>query len=119
MSEVRVVGLLRDLFFRSKIDAVAHSLGAEVVYASTLEIARNRCSELTPSLIFVDLSDANFPPLQTAADLRSAAPDAKLVGFASHVDLNPLAAAREAGFAHTLSRQEFTASLPELLKPRH
>ena len=45
-----------------------------------------------------------------------AAPAARVIGFASHVDLKPLKAAREAGFDLTLSRSEFTARLPELLK---
>jgi hypothetical protein len=40
-----------------------------------------------------------------------------MVGFASHIDLKPLRAAREAGFELTLSRSEFTAQLPDLLKP--
>jgi hypothetical protein len=31
--------------------------------------------------------------------------------------LKPLRAAREAGFELTLSRSEFTAQLPDLLKP--
>jgi hypothetical protein len=44
------------------------------------------------------------------------APAARVIGFASHVDLKPLKAAREAGYELTLSRSEFTARLPELLK---
>ncbi len=48
--------------------------------------------------------------------IRAAAPDARVIGFASHVDLKPLKAAREAGYELTLSRSEFTARLPELLK---
>ena len=42
---------------------------------------------------------------------------ARLIGFASHVDLKALTAARNAGFDLTLSRSEFTARLAELLKP--
>jgi hypothetical protein len=48
--------------------------------------------------------------------MRVAAPAARLIGFASHVDLKVLGAAREAGFGLTLSRSEFTQLLPELLK---
>ena len=116
MSDKVALGLIRDLFFRSKIDAVASALGASVAYASSLEAAASRCAELKPDLVFADLSDATFPALETIEKIRAVAPDARLVGFASHVDLKPLRAAREAGFELTLSRSEFTARLPDLLK---
>ncbi len=116
MSGVVALGLVRDLFFRSKIDAVASAVGAEVMYASSLEAGVKRCAEASPRIVFVDLSDATFPALDTVTRIRAAAPDARLIGFASHIDLKPLQAARDAGFALTLSRSEFTARLPELLK---
>jgi len=112
------LGLVRDLFFRSKIDAVASAVGADDAYASDLDAAARRCSELMPSVVFADLSDASFPAVDTAACIRGAAPAARLVGFASHIDLKPLKAARDAGFELTLSRSEFTARLGELLQGR-
>jgi DNA-binding NarL/FixJ family response regulator len=118
MSKSKVaLGLIRDLFFRSKIDAVASALGATIAYASSLDAAALRCAELKPDLVFADLSDSTFPASETIAKIRAVAPDARVVGFASHVDLKPLNAAREAGFELTLSRSEFTARLPDLLKP--
>jgi DNA-binding NarL/FixJ family response regulator len=110
------LGLIRDLFFRSKLDAVAESLDAEILYASDLANASRRAAEKKPSVIFADLSDASFPAAETAAKIREVAPDAKLIGFASHIDMKPLRAAREAGFDQTLSRSEFTARLAEFLK---
>jgi DNA-binding NarL/FixJ family response regulator len=110
------LGLIRDLFFRSKLDAVAESLDAEILYASDLGNAARRAAEKQPSVIFADLSDASFPAADTAAKIREVAPDAKLIGFASHIDMKPLRAAREAGFDQTLSRSEFTARLAEFLK---
>ncbi|HUY39475.1 MAG TPA: hypothetical protein VMV13_11620 [Candidatus Binataceae bacterium] len=110
------LGLVKDLFFRSKLDAVAQSLGVEVLYASTLDAAARHCGSHHPALVFADLSDAEFPAAATVARIRADAPGAKIVGFASHVDLKPLKAAREAGFDLTLSRSEFTARLAELLR---
>jgi len=117
MSNKVALGLIRDLFFRSKIDAVASALGATVSYASSLDAAALRSAELNPDLVFADLSDPTFPALETIEKIRAAAPKARVVGFASHIDLKPLAAGREAGFELTLSRSEFTARLPDLLKP--
>jgi DNA-binding NarL/FixJ family response regulator len=116
MPATKILALVRDLLLRSRIEAVAHTLGAEVIPASTLELARSRAADLAPGVIFADLSDANFPADETARALRAAAPAARLVGFASHVDLKALASARAAGFDLTLSRSEFTAQLPTLIK---
>ncbi|MGH7933473.1 MAG: hypothetical protein ACREQN_09930 [Candidatus Binataceae bacterium] len=116
MSMTKIVALVRDLLLRSRIDAAAEALGIGVAYASTLELARSRCAELKPVTVFADLSDASFPAEKTAIELRAEAPAARLIGFASHVDLKALKSARDAGFAKTLSRSEFTAQLPDLLK---
>ena len=112
----RILGLMHDLFFRSKVDAVSHAVNVEVVYASSLDEANKRCAEAAPAMIFVDLADPIFPAVETAGAMRAAAPAARIIGFASHVDLKALGAAREAGFEMTLSRSEFTQRLPELLK---
>lgn len=112
----RILGLMHDLFFRSKVDAVSHAVGVEVVYAGSLDEANARCAEEAPAMIFVDLADPRFPAVETAGAMRAAAPAARLIGFASHVDLKALGAAHEAGFEMTLSRSEFTQRLPELLK---
>ena len=116
MSRQIALALVRDLFFRSKIDAVA-AAGAEIGYVSTLDGLASRCLEMKPSIVLVDLSDDAFPALETLRRIRAAAPAARVIGFASHVDLKPLNAAREAGYELTLSRSEFTARLPDLLRP--
>lgn len=117
MSRPIALAIVRDLFFRSKIDAAAAATGAEVGYASTLDSVGLRCAELKPAVVFSDLSDDAFPALETLKRIRAAAPGARVIGFASHVDLNSLRAAREAGYELALSRSEFTARLPDLLRP--
>ena len=116
MSARVVLGLVRDLFFRSKLDAVAESVGVNLCYASDLDAAARQCRDKRPELVLVDLSDEAFPAAATAACVRAAVADSQIVGFASHVDLKPLRAASVAGFVLALSRSEFTARLPELLK---
>jgi len=111
-----VLAIVRDLFFRSKLDAVANIVGAEVAYASDLDAAVARCAQLQPLLVIVDLSDSTVMPVLAVSTLRAAAPAARLVGFASHVDVKTLNAAHAAGFDAALSKSEFTAQLPELLK---
>jgi DNA-binding NarL/FixJ family response regulator len=110
------LALIRDLFFRSKIDAAAAAVGAEVEYASSLDAVATRCATLKPAIVFADLSDSAFPAGDTLRQIRTAAPGARVIGFASHLDLKSLQAARKAGYELTLSRSEFTARLPDLLK---
>src|ERR1035437_1632833 len=105
MSRQIALALVRDLFFRSKIDAAAAAVGAEVGYASTLDAVASRCAELNPSPVFTDLSDDTFPALETLRQIRAAAPAARVIGFASHVDLKALNAASDAGYELTLWRR--------------
>ncbi|MGH7907435.1 MAG: hypothetical protein ACREP6_12505 [Candidatus Binataceae bacterium] len=111
-----VLGLIRDLFFRSKLDAIAAQLGVEITYASSLEIASQRLRDSAPATVFVDLSDEAFPAAEAVETIKAAAPNTRVIGFASHVDMKALRGARDAGFSLTLSRSEFTVRLPELLK---
>jgi glycine oxidase len=115
-AKLKALGLVRDILFRSRIDAVADSLGVEVAYASDLAHGCARASALKPAIVFADLSDVGFPAAATVREIRGIIPGARLIGFASHVDLKALTAARSAGFDLTLSRSEFTARLAELLK---
>jgi glycerol-3-phosphate dehydrogenase len=116
--KVKTLALLRDILFRSRIDAAAQALGIEVAYASDLEQARRQLEEVKPVTVFVDLSDAVWSNENVYREIRTVMGGARLVGFASHVDLKRLSAARSAGFDLTLSRSEFTSRLPELLKGR-
>lgn len=111
-----VLMMVRDLMLRSRIEGVADALGVPARAAATLDIARVRAAESAPAVIFVDLSDSHFPLAESLREMRAAAPAARLIGFASHVDLKAFKAARAAGFDLVLSRSEFTARLPELLK---
>src|SRR5260370_16682096 len=111
-----ILGLMEELFCGSKVDAVSHAGGIAVVYATSLEEANARCAEEVPAMIFVDLADPLFPAVETAGAMRVAAPAARLIGFASHVDLKALGAAPEPGFEMPPSPTHFTHRLPHLLQ---
>jgi glycine oxidase len=115
-SKPKALALLRDILFRSRVDAAAHALGIEVAYASDLQQARTQCEQLSPLTVFVDLSDPVWSGENVIKEIRTAVGDARLIGFASHVDVKRLSAARSSGFDLTLSRSEFANRLPELLK---
>ena len=112
---MKALGLVRDLIFRSKIEGAAEACGVELGYAADLARVAERCAQLAPALIIVDLSDKAFAPRETMAAVSAAAPQARVIGFASHVEVSVFKAAREAGFTRVLSRQEFVVQLPALL----
>ena len=114
--KISSIALVRDILFRSRIDATAQALDSEVAYASDLNQAVMRCAEIRPATVFIDLSEAAFPAAETGMKIRAAAPQARLIGFASHVDLKALNRARAAGFDLTLSRSEFASRLEEFLR---
>jgi hypothetical protein len=104
------------LLLRSRIEAAAEAASVEVAFAANYDRVREIAATNPITLAFADLSDSTFNPETTAGELTAACPGATLIGFASHIDLKPLAAARAAGFAQTLSRSEFVSRLPDLLK---
>jgi len=112
----KTLGLLRELFFRSKLDAVAQALGGEIAYASVVSQIADQCAAAPPELVLVDLSDQNFTAGEVIAVIRKSAPGARIVGFASHVDMKAIKTAREAGFDRVLSRQELAVQLASLLQ---
>jgi glycine oxidase len=114
--KIHTLALIRDILFRSRIDAAVKAIGSEVAYASDLEQALKQCREIAPATVVVDLSEAAFAAPEACAKIRAEAAGARLIGFASHVDLKSLNAARSAKFDFTLSRSEFTARVAELLK---
>ena len=113
-----VLALVRDLVMRSRIEAAAEAAGIEVAFAATYDRIRVLAAAAPITTVFADLSDASFDPATAAHELTATCPRAHLIGFASHIDLKPLAAARAAGFTQTLSRSEFVSRLPALLKAR-
>jgi DNA-binding NarL/FixJ family response regulator len=115
MNRAAALILVRDLMFRSKIEAAAANIGVEVFYSADISRARELCETLKPKVIIADLSDTSFSLVDVVQMVREAAPLATLTGFASHVELKTLKAARDAGFGKVLSRSEFTAQLPALL----
>jgi DNA-binding NarL/FixJ family response regulator len=103
------------MVFRSRIDATARSLGVNVAYTSDIAQAREQCMRVHPDLVFIDLSDAGIWAKESYREIRIALPGVRLVGFASHVELKRLNAARDDGFEMVLSRSEFATRLPQLL----
>jgi len=107
--------LVADLFFRSKIRAVAEAAGVTVQFARSFDELQNLLSQAGGQAnIIIDLNDRALRPLEILPGLAQAPQVAGLLGFLSHVDVATANAAREAGCA-VLPRSKFVENLPAIL----
>lgn len=103
--------------FTSKIKTAAAQLGVAVSVARSADAAFAGLQEQTPALVILDLSNPRIDSLGAIARMKAdpALANIPLVGFASHVQTDVIAAARQAGVHEVLPRSAFTQRLPEIL----
>jgi DNA-binding NarL/FixJ family response regulator len=112
-----ILAAVDDFLFRSKIRAVAKHVGVEVKFAQTPDEILAQVRELKPKLVILDLNSQKADPVATLGKLKA---DAELsaipaIGFASHVHVDLIAAARAAGADSVLARSQFAGNLAEIL----
>jgi len=114
-----VLLVVRDLFFRVKLEAGLRALG--VPYRTAGAGVPEPAPDPPPALVIVDLSDASLAPLDLLRRLAARPGTARLpvIGFASHVDRELREAARRAGCAAVVSRSRISSALAEVLEPFH
>jgi len=112
-----ILALLDDLMFSSKIKTTAGQLGIAVAFARSADSALSQMRSTPPSLVILDLNNARIDPLRVVASMKADAALATIptVGFASHVQVDVIEAARQAGVGEVMARSAFTQKLPEIL----
>jgi DNA-binding NarL/FixJ family response regulator len=112
-----VLAAVDDFLFRSKIRAVAKHVGVEVRFAQTPDEILAQARALKPSLTIVDLNSVKADPIATIAALKADAETSALrtIGFASHVHVDLINAARKAGADQVLPRSAFAGNLADIL----
>lgn len=111
----KVIAVVDDMFFASKIRAVAEAAGVEISFARNKEVLLEKARET--QLILVDLHNQKLDGVALAKELKSdevlaAIP---LVGFFSHVEKELQRSAVAAGYDRVLPRSVFTRDLPTIL----
>ena len=106
-----------DLLFSSKIRATAKQAGVDVVFARSPEEIVHQAKALHPALAIFDLNSGKTDPISTIAALKSDPATAGIhsLGFASHVHVELIAAAKQAGADNVLPRSAFAARLADIL----
>ena len=112
-----ILAAVDDFLFRSKIRATAKHVNADVRFAQTREEILAQARELKPSLVIIDLNSAKADPVATIAALKAdpALNGVRTIGFASHVHVDLINAARNAGADQVLPRSAFAGNLADIL----
>lgn len=116
MSRV-IIAVVDDMFFASKIRAVAEAVGTEIIFPRSSESLIQKAREAKPQLIIVDLHNQKIEPAALAGELKAdeelrAVP---LLGFFSHVQTELQRSALAAGFDRVIPRSVFARDLPGIL----
>jgi CheY-like chemotaxis protein len=110
-----VVSAVTDLFFSTRIGAVAKQVGVTLAECPPA-LLHARCREHPPDLVVIDLHGPGDPlAIVRALKADPATRAIEVLGFYSHVDGALRKAALEAGADRVLPRSTFTARLPALL----
>jgi thioredoxin len=104
---------VRDLLFRSKIDAAAHRLGVEIAHAPREGALAAAVEARRPSLLLADLSQPGA--LDALRDVRALAAPPRIVGYLGHLSTDLMDQARALGVDEVLTRGQLAGSLDRVL----
>jgi DNA-binding response OmpR family regulator len=111
-----VVLLTRDLSVVSQVDGAAARVGAAACTVANENDAVARCVGENAPLIVLDLSVPSLDVKSLVEQVRAIATAPRIVAFCSHVHVEKLAAAREAGCDTVMSRGQFFAQTDAVLR---
>jgi DNA-binding response OmpR family regulator len=112
-----VVLLTGDLLAMSRVAGAAARSGVTLLTASTAQQAASLCKSHAVDLLIVDLTTPSLDVAGLVVAVKSVANAApKTVAFGPHVHEERLAAARDAGCDHVVSRGQFFSQLDAILQ---
>jgi CheY-like chemotaxis protein len=112
-----VISVVDDMFFASKIRAVAEAAGLEISFPRSLEAVVSKARETKPGLIVVDLHNQRIDAVALAHELKAdeELQEIKLLGFFSHVQTELQRNAIAAGYDRVIPRSVFARDLGQIL----
>jgi len=116
----RVIAVVEDMFFASKIRATAEALGVEVSFPRTQQDVLEKVVETQPDLIVIDLHNQKFNAVEFAQGIKNNEQlrNVRLLGFFSHVEAQLRRDALSAGFDEVVPRSVFSQDLAGFLSRR-
>ena len=108
-----LLAAVRDLLFRSKIDAAARRLGVEVAFAPRDVPLSAVARERRPALLLADLGEPGV--MDELRAILAERPASRVVGYLGHLRTDLRDEARGLGVEEVLTRGQLAASLDEVL----
>ena len=112
-----IIAVVDDMFFASKIRAVAEAVRVEISFPRSLAVLIQKARETKPRLIVVDLHNQKIDSNALAGELKSDEQlrQIRLLGFFSHVQTELQRNAMAAGFDQVIPRSVFARDLDKIL----
>jgi hypothetical protein len=108
-----ILAAVRDLLFRSKIDAAARRLGVELAFAPRDTPLSAAARGRPPALVLADLGEAGA--MDELRAIRSELPGVRIVGYLGHLRTELRDEALGFGVEEVLTRGQLAASLDDVL----
>jgi PleD family two-component response regulator len=114
----KVIAVVDDMFFASKIRATAEALNIELKFARSLDQVTKLAADTPPDLVIADLHSQKIDPAQLAQTVKGSdtLESVPLLGFFSHVETELQRAALEARFDRVVPRSVFARDLEGILQ---
>jgi CheY-like chemotaxis protein len=113
-----IIAVVDDLLFGSKIRAAARTAGATISFARGRDAVAAAVRDNAAELILIDLEGQSGDAIEMIRSLRAeVGAGVRIIAFGSHVNVERLEAARQAGCDQALARSAFVNLLPRLLSP--
>jgi len=116
-NQTRVVAVVDDMFFGSKIRATAKLINITVDFVTDTEQLIDVLLKDPPHLIIFDLNSKKINPLEIIEKINSlpTLKSATKLAYSSHVDKELMKDANKAGFDIVMPRSRFVSELREIL----
>jgi len=116
-TETRVVAVLDDMFFTSKIREAAKSTGLNVEILKRIIGLIEGLRNDPPTLIIVDLNFKKVEPMELIKDIKSSDKlnSIPVIGYFSHVQTDLKKEASNAGYDFVIPRSRFVRELGDIL----
>lgn len=114
----RILAVLDDLFFSSKIREAAKTLEIELEFVKKPYGLNEKISSEKPSLIIFDLNSRFGSPIEIIKKIKSASElkQIPVIGFLSHVQIELKKEADRAGCDLVIPRSRFSNDMREILR---
>lgn len=113
---MKIVYLTNDLFFSTRVTALAKTAGVNVTVVGSRAALLDEVAAQSPSVVFVDLEHRDADMAELVKDLSGKTPRPELVAYGPHVKESLLASAQAAGCDLVMSRGQFDKQVGSLFQ---